>query len=73
MIYILAVRAFFKTEKVNFVYIDLKNKDEVKISCTPELAQEYEMRLLQTLEQINTEEVPNKKKDCKCEYSCVCF
>ena len=72
MIYILAVRAFFKTDKVNFVYIDLKNREEVKISCTPETVQEYEKRLLQTVEKINTEEVPEKKKDCRCEYLCVC-
>lgn len=73
MIYILAVRAFFKTEKVNFVYIDLKNKEEVKIVSNSELVQEYEKRLLDVVKKINSEEIPDKKRDCKCEYSCVCF
>lgn len=73
IIYILAVRAFFKTEKVNFVYIDLKNKEDVKIVSNSELLQEYEKRLLDVVKKINSEEIPDKKHDCKCEYSCVCF
>lgn len=73
MIYILAVRAFFKTDRVNFVYIDLKNKEEVKIKASSELVEEYKQRLISVVSKINSEDVPFKKQDCNCEYSCVCF
>lgn len=73
MIYIMAVREFFNTNNVNFVYIDLKNKEEVQITCTEELAAEYEKRLLAIAEKINNSDIPNKKSDCKCEYSCICY
>ena len=73
MIYILAVKEFFKTEKVNFIYIDLKNKDEVKVTYTPELGEEYKKALLATADKINNNDLPDKKLDCTCEYSSVCF
>ena len=73
MIYILAVKEFFKTEKVNFIYIDLKNKDEVKVTYTPELGDEYKKTLLATAYKINNNDLPDKKPDCTCEYSSVCF
>ena len=73
MIYIMAVSEFFKTERVNFVYIDLKNRDEVKISYTPELGEEYRERLLSITDKINHSELPDKKPECSCEYSPVCF
>lgn len=73
MIYIMAVSEFFKTERVNFVYIDLKNREEVKISYTPELGEEYRERLLSITDKINHCELPDKKSECSCEYSPVCF
>ena len=73
MIYILAVKEFFKTDKINFVYLDLKNKNEVKITYSEELGHEYKQKLSSIAEQINTMDNPERKKDCKCEYSCICY
>ncbi|MCQ2754029.1 MAG: PD-(D/E)XK nuclease family protein [bacterium] len=36
MIYLLAVSEFYKTNDINFVYIDLKNKDEVCVDLKTE-------------------------------------
>ena len=73
MIYILAVKEFFKTDKVTFIYIDLKNRDEVKIEYSDTLETEYKDNLLKTVDNIEKEEEPNKKEDCNCEYSLVCY
>lgn len=56
MIYLLCVRAFFKADKVSFVYIDLRNKKEVCINLTEELVEEYEKRLTEIAERIDKEE-----------------
>ena len=37
IIYLFAVKYFFKTDNVTFVYLDLKNKEELLIELTPEL------------------------------------
>ena len=73
IIYILAVKEFFKTEKVTFVYIDLKNRDEVKIEYSDELEKEYKKKLLAVVENIEHSEEPTKKNDCNCEYSLICY
>ena len=73
MIYMLAVRAFFKTENVVFVYLDLKNKTEVRIELTQDLVQEYEKQLLETVKKINEDEFVKDKSDCKCEYNIICY
>lgn len=73
MIYIMAVKEFFKSERVNFVYIDLKNKDEVKIQYTEELGNEYKQRLINVVEKINSNELSAKQAGCSCEYSSICF
>ena len=78
MIYLLAVSKFFKTEKVNFIYLDLKNKTEVKIQLTNELVSEYEKKLIQIANKISIMEEPVKKPDCNstdcsCEYKAICF
>lgn len=73
MIYILAVKEFFKTEKVHFIYIDLKNKNEEKITYTPELGDVYKMKLLEISSKICAEEFSKKRKDCACEYSLICY
>lgn len=73
MIYILAVSQFFKTDKVHFVYIDLKNNEEVKITYTQELAEEYRNKLVSISEKIKNYDLPDKKQSCVCEYSSVCF
>ena len=73
MIYLLAVRAFFKTDDVSFVYLDLKNKAEVKIDLTAELINEYESRLKNIVEKISSEDFPKKKQECVCEYNIICY
>ena len=73
IIYILAVKEFFKTDKVTFVYIDLKNRDEVKIEYSQELEAEYQKKLLDAVKNIELEDEPLKKTDCKCEYSLICY
>ena len=50
MIYMLAVKEFFSTEDVVFVFLDLKNKTEVVIELTPDLIKEYEIKSINTKE-----------------------
>lgn len=73
IIYILAVKEFFKCENVTFVYIDLKNRDEVVIEFTPELEKEYHKKLITTVQDIEKEDEPLKKDNCTCEYSLICY
>ena len=73
IIYILAVKEFFKTDKITFVYIDLKNKEEVKIEYSPEMEVQYKKKILTAVENIEKAEEPLKKKDCKCEYELICY
>ena len=73
IIYIMSVKEFFKTDKVTFVYIDLKNRDEVKIEYSQELEVEYQKKLLDAVKNIEQEDEPVKKMDCKCEYSLICY
>lgn len=73
MIYLLAVRAFYKTNNVTFIYLDLKNKEEVKIELTPDLVKEYETKLIEITNRINSSDFEKKNKDCKCEYNIICY
>lgn len=73
MIYLLSVRAFFKTDNVEFVYLDLKNKTEVAIELTPDLIKEYEIKLIDIVKKIESEEFIKKQKECKCEYEIICY
>ena len=73
MIYLLAVRAFFKTDNVVFVYLDLKNKTDVKIELTTGLMQEYEKKLLEMVKKISEDEFVKTKNECKCEYNVICY
>lgn len=73
MVYVLAVNKFFNTNKVHFIYIDLKNKEEVKITYTDELAEEYKNKLFCILDKIKNVDIYDKKRNCTCEYSSVCF
>jgi CRISPR/Cas system-associated exonuclease Cas4 (RecB family) len=69
----LAVSTFFKTEKVTFVYLDLKNKDEVKIELTEELIKEYRAKLNEIKNKIELGDFSKKKNDYKCEYNSICY
>jgi len=73
MIYMTAVSEFFKTDNVIFVYLDLKNKEEVKILLTPDLKEEYKKRLSDIAKKMSGDEYPFKKQECKCEYSVICY
>ena len=73
MVYMLAVKEFFKTDNVCFVYLDLKNKTEVKIELTNNLVDEYTERLSQVISKINSSEFLAKNKDCNCEYQMICY
>lgn len=73
MIYLLAVKEFFNTDKVVFVYLDLKNKAEVKIELTDNIVEEYRIKLLDTVKKINSEDFIQKNQNCKCEYNIICY
>lgn len=73
MIYMLAVRAYYNTNNVTFVYLDLKNKTEVVIKLTEQLVKEYELKLDEIVTRINKEEYKTNKKSCPCEYDIICY
>jgi CRISPR/Cas system-associated exonuclease Cas4 (RecB family) len=76
MVYLLAVKEFFKAKFVVFVYLDLKNKTEVKIELTEERIKLYKEKLIQVADKINTSEFLKTKKDsfCEnCEYKIICY
>lgn len=73
MIYLLAVKTFFATNNVTFVYLDLKNKDEVKIELTPDLVLEYEKKLTMIANEIGNEDFSYNLKKCPCEYNIICY
>ena len=73
MIYLLAVKEFFKTNNVVFVYIDLKNKKEVQIKLTEDLIKKYKEKLASTICKIENEDFTKKLKECNCEYNIICF
>ena len=73
MIYLLAVKTFFATNDVTFVYLDLKNKDEVKIELTPDLVFEYEKKLTMIANEIGNEDFSYNLKKCPCEYNIICY
>lgn len=86
MIYLLCVRAFFKTEKIAFVYLDLRNKKEVVIELTETLVKEYKELLHAITETIDrgeftpkgcenqtTSNLPAQKGSPACEYGIICY
>ncbi len=74
MIYLLGVNKFYETSNVTFVYLDLKNKSEVKIDLTPDLITEYETKLTEVSNKIEKGEFSASKNDCKhCEYGKICY
>lgn len=73
MIYMLAVKEFFKTNDVTFVYLDLKNKTEVAIELSPELEKEYIKKLEDTADRIESKDFSKNGNNCECEYSIICY
>ena len=74
MIYLLAVRDYFQTTNVKFVYVDLKNKTEEIIELTEELKEEYEKILIDIARRINKHDysLSKTKNYCDCEYKLIC-
>ncbi len=72
MIYLLCVKAFFKTNSVSFVYLDLKNKSEVIVELTDSLAKEYEEKLIEITSKIDKEEF-TPAKCSNCEFDIICY
>lgn len=74
MIYFLCVHKFFKTSNVSFVYLNLKNKSEVKMDLNEDLITEYEKRLINISDKIIKGEFHASKKGCiTCEYGKICY
>lgn len=73
MIYLLLVSEFFKTNKVVFIYLDLKNKTEVKIELNENLKNDYIKRIIETTTQIKNEQFNKKSSNCNCEYNKICY
>jgi hypothetical protein len=73
IVYLLAVSEFFKTNNVEFVYIDLRNKCEVSIELNDLLVKEYKEKLLTIANLIDKNEFETKEKNCPCEYNLICY
>ena len=73
MIYILCVKEFFKTDNICFVYIDLRKRENVKIEFTPDIEKEYKERLISISKRIEQYDKIDKKQECNCEYSIICY
>lgn len=73
IIYALAVKSFYKTDDVVFVYMDLKNKNDIQIVYTTQDYEKIREKLLSTAGKIEQLDNPSKKQDCRCEYSKICY
>ena len=74
MIYLMSVRACFKTDNITFIYLDLKNKKETVIELTPELVRKYEQRLTEIAEKIEKSDFKVSNIGCSnCEYGIICY
>jgi len=77
MVYLIAASRFLKDfDSLSFIYIDLKNDENVVIKATPELLSEYEEKLLNIASKIASlteNNLPTKNENCKCEYEKICF
>ena len=73
MIYLLAVNAFYKTNNISFVYLDLKNKQEFSIDLTEERISKYKKTLIEIAKNINNEDFSKQQTNCHCEYKIICY
>ena len=73
MIYMMAVKVFYNTNNVKFVYLDLKNREDFVVELTPELVAEYEIKLKDTALKIKTDEFLKKTNCSNCEYKIICY
>lgn len=74
MIYLICAAKILNTEKIKFVYIDLKNNENKVVEFSNELKRIYETKLLSTLEKIHMENFESNYDKCKfCEYKKLCI
>ena len=73
MIYLLAAKEYYKAKNTFFVYIDLKNKTELKIELTSELEKEYNKKLSGIVNKIHSSDFSSKSSYCNCEYKIICY
>lgn len=76
MVYAVAMDKYLETyESLSFVYIELKTNENIVISITKDLIEEYKSKLLNSAIKLNTLTENNLPsfKNCKCEYSKICF
>lgn len=76
MVYLLAVDKFLEQyDSLSFIYISLKDEENIVINSTKELLQEYETKLTNIVAKIATLTENNlpSYKNCKCEYAKICF
>jgi len=74
IIYLLAVKDFYKSENIIFVYLDLKNKQELQIKLNSELIKIYYDKISNIQNKINMKEYIANKKNCiHCEYGKICY
>lgn len=73
IIYILAVKNYFSTNNVEFVYLDLKKQIPTSIVFNTKLETEYHKRLIESANKINQCNFTKNIKICPCEYKIVCF
>lgn len=76
MVYSVALDKYLREyNSLNFVYIELKTNENVIVEITDELIKEYQAKLQTTATKImllSENNLPSFK-DCKCEYSKICF
>ena len=77
IVYLLCADKLIKNyESLNFVYLDLKNKDEKIISFNEDLKQKYIEKTKKVLFDINLVKNFNptllKNNKCNCDYCCIC-
>lgn len=76
MIYLLCADRYLKTyNKLSFVYIDLKNRQNHVIEFSPELKSKYETELVNICNIISADKIYNTNtKSCKyCEFNKICI
>ncbi|MBR2526746.1 hypothetical protein IKE67_09800, partial [bacterium] len=77
MVYLLCADKLIKNySSLNFIYIDLKNKEEKLINLTDKLKSEYNEKIKKILFDINfvknNPSTAKKQNKCKCDYYCIC-
>ena len=74
MIYFLCVNKFFEADNVSFVYINLKDKTDIKMDLNEDLIEDYKKRLINISDKIIKGEFHASRKGCRfCEFRKICY